>query len=369
MTGGFEVVWQVEINDFSRRVLEKNWPDVKRWDDVCTFPPADGDWTVDMITAGFPCQDISVAGRAEGLEGERSGLFYEVVRIADRLRPRYILLENVSALLVRGAGDVLRELAEIGYDAEWHCLSAATVAGAPHIRDRIFILAYPNSNRNLPFVRSSGKTSGLSEVNRQERRSRESIGASSNQRILADTDSDDRRDGRGSESSGGQTRLESGSGGKRQSVEKTDSSVADTLSEPARMEEHRSGRQERESSGTPQSEVLPQRDGTSSSEGAGTGCEDVADSESERVQGLRTVGEQILPPYVRPSLPVCESPGGRQHYWEIEPNVGRVVDGLSAGVDRAKRIKALGNAVVPQVTQFIGEWILTNERTKDLPVL
>ena len=280
MTGGFEVKWQVEINEFSRRVLEKNWPDVTRWDDVCTFPPASGvlDWTVDMITAGFPCQDISVAGRAEGLEGERSGLFYEVVRIADRLRPRYILLENVSALLVRGAGDVLRELAEIGYDAEWHCLSAATVAGAPHIRDRIFILAYPNSNRNLPFVRSSGKTSGLSEVNRQERRSRESIGASSNQRILAD-------------------------------------------------------------------------------------------SESERVQGLRTVGEQILPPYVRPSLPVCESPGGRQHYWEIEPNVGRVVDGLSAGVDRAKRIKALGNAVVPQVTQFIGEWILTNERTKDLPVL
>tara|TARA_R100001594_G_scaffold11741_3_gene26277 strand:+ start:892 stop:1791 length:900 start_codon:yes stop_codon:yes gene_type:complete len=280
MTGGFEVKWQVEINEFSRRVLEKNWPDVTRWDDVCTFPPASGvlDWTVDMITAGFPCQDISVAGRAEGLEGERSGLFYEVVRIADRLRPRYILLENVSALLVRGAGDVLRELAEIGYDAEWHCLSAATVAGAPHIRDRIFILAYPNSNRNLPFVRSSGKTSSLSEVNRQERRSRESIGASSNQRILAD-------------------------------------------------------------------------------------------SESERVQGLRTVGEQILPPYVRPSLPVCESPGGRQHYWEIEPNVGRVVDGLSAGVDRAKRIKALGNAVVPQVTQFIGEWILTNERTKDLPVL
>ena len=67
MTGGFEVVWQVEINEFSRRVLKKNWPDVTRWDDVCTFPSADGDWTVDMITAGFPCQDISVAGRAEGL--------------------------------------------------------------------------------------------------------------------------------------------------------------------------------------------------------------------------------------------------------------------------------------------------------------
>jgi DNA (cytosine-5)-methyltransferase 1 len=328
MTGGFKVAWQVEINDFSRRVLEKNWPDVTRWKDVCTFPPADGDWTVDMITAGFPCQDISVAGKAKGLEGERSGLFYEVVRIGARLRPRYILLENVSALLVRGAGDVLRELAEIGYDAEWHCLSAATVAGAPHIRDRIFILAYPNGDRNLPFVRSPAETGCLQEVHRQEGRSREPIGTSSYTGILADT-----------------------------------------LSEPARLEEHRSGRQERESSGTPQSEVLPQGDRTDSPEGSGTGCEHVADSESERVQGLRTTGQQILPPYVRPSLPVCESPGGRQHYWQVEPNVGRVVNGVSIGLDRAKRIKALGNAVVPQVSQFIGEWILTNERNEKLPVL
>ena len=277
MTGGFEVKWQVEIDEYASQVLAKHWPDVTRWHDVCTFPPADGDWTVDMITAGFPCQDLSFAGKGGGLEGERSGLFYEVVRIASRLRPRYLLLENVAALLVRGLGEVLRALAEVGYDAEWHCLSAATVTGAPHIRDRIFILAYPNGNRNLPFVRSAGETGGVQEVNWSEGCSRVFVGTGQPQGVLADT-------------------------------------------------------------------------------------------ESERVQGLRTTGEQILPPHVRPSLPVRESPGGRQHYWEIEPNVGRVVDGLSAGVDRAKRIKALGNAVVPQVIQFIGEWILTSECIEESPV-
>ena len=284
MTGGFEVRWQVEINEFSQRVLRKHWPDVARWDDVTTFPPDDGEWGVDMITAGFPCQDISVAGKGEGLDGERSGLFYEVVRITERLRPRFLLLENVSALLVRGLGDVLRALAEVGYDSEWHCLSAATVAGAPHIRDRIFILAYPG----------------------------EPIGTSSNQGILADTDRDDRGNESCSESSERHTRLESGSCGERQPVEQTDSPVAN--------------------------------------------------SEGERVQGLRTTGQQILPPYVRPSLPVCESPGGRQHYWQVEPNVGRVVNGVSIGVDRARRIKALGNSVVPQVAKFIGSWILEVEQ-------
>jgi DNA (cytosine-5)-methyltransferase 1 len=272
MTGGFDVKWQVEIDDYASQVLAKHWPDVTRWDDVCTFPPADGDWTVDMITAGFPCQDLSFAGKGGGLEGERSGLFYEVVRIASRLRPRYLLLENVAALLVRGLGEVLRALAEVGYDAEWHCLSAATVTGAPHIRDRIFILAYPNGNRNLPFLRSAGETGGVQEVNWSEGCARVFVGTGQPQGVLADT-------------------------------------------------------------------------------------------ESERVQGLRTTREQILPPYVRPSLPLRESPGSGEHFWEIEPKVRRVVDGLSAGVDRAKRIKGLGNAVVPQVTQFIGNQIL--ERLKD----
>jgi len=139
---GMECLWQVEINDYATQVLERHWPGVRRHRDVRTFPPA-GDWSVDLICGGFPCQDISNAGRRSGIEGSQSGLFFEVIRVARQLRPRFLLLENVSALLARGMGTVLRELAEIGYDAEWHCISSASM-GAPHKRERVFIMAHSN---------------------------------------------------------------------------------------------------------------------------------------------------------------------------------------------------------------------------------
>lgn len=132
--------WQVEIDDYANRVLAKHWPHVRRWPDVRTWPQADTP-AVEVIAAGFPCQDISYAGKGAGLEGERSGLFFEVIRVVRELRPRCVVLENVAALLNRGLDRVLGELAEIGFDAEWHCIPAAAV-GAPHIRDRIFVLAY-----------------------------------------------------------------------------------------------------------------------------------------------------------------------------------------------------------------------------------
>lgn len=138
---GLECKWQVEIDDYATKVLEKHWPDVSRWRDVKTFPPdADNNWSVDVIAGGFPCQDISTAGKGAGINGERSGLFFEIIRLAGQLRPRAIVLENVSALLVRGMGTVLAELAKVGYDAEWHCIPAAAV-GAPHRRDRVFVIA------------------------------------------------------------------------------------------------------------------------------------------------------------------------------------------------------------------------------------
>lgn len=138
-TGKFKTVWQVERDSYATKVLKKHWPDVPKHDDVCTFPPEAGNWDCDLICGGFPCQDISFAGKGAGLAGQRSGLFYEGIRIIDRLRPRWVLLENVTALLIRGLDDVLRELAEIGYDAQWHCVPAAAV-GAHHRRDRIFII-------------------------------------------------------------------------------------------------------------------------------------------------------------------------------------------------------------------------------------
>ena len=136
-TGGFQTVAFCEIEEFPRRVLTKQWPGVPIYDDVRTLSAerlaADG-IAVDAICGGFPCQDISAAGEKAGIDGERSGLWREFARLIGELRPRVVLVENVADLL-RGPeewpgawfGRVLGDLAEIGYDAEWHCIPAASV--------------------------------------------------------------------------------------------------------------------------------------------------------------------------------------------------------------------------------------------------
>lgn len=136
---GFECRWQVEIDEYATKILEKHWPKVHREKDIRECNASNLE-RVDCIIGGFPCQDISYAGRGAGLAGERSGLFFEAVRLVRELQPRAVVLENVAALLTRGLDRVLGTLAEIGYDAQWHCIPAAAV-GAPHIRDRVFIIA------------------------------------------------------------------------------------------------------------------------------------------------------------------------------------------------------------------------------------
>lgn len=148
-TGGFRTVAFCEIDPFCRRVLAKHWPEVPCYDDIRTLTAdrlrADG-IAVDVICGGFPCQDISNGGHRVGIGGERSGLWSEIARLSGELRPDFIILENVAALLGRGLGRVLGDLAALWYDAEWHCLSASDL-GAPHERDRIWIVAYPETLR------------------------------------------------------------------------------------------------------------------------------------------------------------------------------------------------------------------------------
>jgi len=139
---GMTCKWQVEIEPYARAVLKKHWPEVPKHDDVRTFPPA-GDYAVDLICGGFPCQDISVAGKGAGLAGARSGLWHEFARIIGELRPRYVVVENVAALATRGLDTVLGTLSTLGYDAEWHVIPACAV-GAPHRRERMWIVAYAN---------------------------------------------------------------------------------------------------------------------------------------------------------------------------------------------------------------------------------
>ena len=101
---------------------------------------------IDIITAGFPCQDISVAGTGKGLAGQRSGLFYEIVRLIKETKPKFVFLENVPAIRTRGLNEVIKEISELGYDCRWTIVSAAEI-GAIHIRKRWFLLAYSNSQR------------------------------------------------------------------------------------------------------------------------------------------------------------------------------------------------------------------------------
>ena len=146
---GMVCKWQVEIDDYANRVLAKHWPNVHRERDIRETGPHNLE-RVDVICGGFPCQDISYAGFGAGLEGARSGLFFESIRLVRELRPRIVVLENVAALLTRGLDRVLGTLAEIGFDAEWHCIPASGF-GAPHERERMFVIAYTDSG----FMRAS----------------------------------------------------------------------------------------------------------------------------------------------------------------------------------------------------------------------
>ncbi len=160
-TGGFTTVAFCEIEPFPRKVLAKHWPKVPCYHDVRKLTAArlaaDG-IAVDVITGGFPCQDLSVAGKRAGLGGKRSGLWSEIVRLTRDLRPRYLIVENVANLLKGPSerpggwfGRILGDLAALGYDAEWENIPAAAV-GAPHPRERVWIVSYPSQEHGRPRV-------------------------------------------------------------------------------------------------------------------------------------------------------------------------------------------------------------------------
>jgi DNA (cytosine-5)-methyltransferase 1 len=146
---GMECVAQVEANPFCRKVLAKHWPEVPHHEDVRNVG-RDNLPTAELIAGGFPCQDISYAGDGAGIDGERSGLWREFHRIICELRPEYVLVENVAALLERGISRVLGDLAASGYDCQWDCIPAAAV-GAPHRRDRVFVVAHVGQERTKRY--------------------------------------------------------------------------------------------------------------------------------------------------------------------------------------------------------------------------
>jgi len=260
---GHECVGQVEIDDYATRVLEKHWPDVPRIRDVKDFKGHEfGEF--DMLVGGYPCQPFSIAGSRQG-ERDNRHLWPEVLRILRAVRPRYLLVENVTGHLTLGFGQVLGDLAESGYDAEWDCIPAAAV-GAPHRRDRVFIIGHRTTN------------------------------------TMADTHE--------SRSSTGET---------------------DSFSESLRHEERNREEQEQERN--------QQQLGVTSSR------KNVAHPNSERREERHT--PTITREEGHPTRSTTEARGA----WITEPNVGRLVDGIP---NRTHRLRALGNAVVPQVAEWIG---------------
>jgi DNA (cytosine-5)-methyltransferase 1 len=259
--GGFETSAFCEINKNAQKVLKKHWPNVPIFEDVTTLK-GEQLGTIDVICGGFPCQDISLAGKGAGLEGARSGLWFEFHRLIKEIKPSWVIAENVAALRSRGLDQVLRSLAEIGYDAEWHCIPASAV-GAPHQRDRVWIVAYPQLHG-----RAATKIAGSIE---------ETI----------------RRQPQGSDNA---------------------FDVAGA-------------------SGLPASSA------------------DVADTDIVGTQ-VQTEGQHASQQVLRGTSEAWRTTVGG--FWSVEPNVGRVADGVSGRVDR---LKQLGNAVVPQIPELIGRAI------------
>lgn len=291
---GYEIRWQVEIDPWARAVLAKHWPHVVRHNDVREVGAHNLE-PVDVIVGGFPCQDVSLAGKGAGLDGARSGLWSEYARLVRELRPRYVVVENVAALLVRGFDRVLGDLAACGYDAEWDCLPAAAV-GAPHRRDRLWLVAYP-ARGGQPVVRDVVSATGGRAETGLAPSSREDVANAHGRRCAW----------------GGQ-------------------------SEPAGEQ----GARGRVTDG--RSAVRQQHDTTAAD----------ADSQRERLEGVIFAG-----PAARP---VDRSSLRRDSgWWEVEPPVGRVVDGLPGRVDR---IRGLGNAIVPQIAEWIAHRIMTAEQAR-----
>lgn len=135
---GIDTLWNCEIEKFQGEILKSRFPHAERFTDITK---ATGLRYVDIISGGFPCQDISVAGKREGIKGKRSGLWSEMYRIVREVRPRYVLIENSPMLLIRGFEQVLCDLSEIGYYAEWKCIQNK-VFGFPHNRERLYCIAY-----------------------------------------------------------------------------------------------------------------------------------------------------------------------------------------------------------------------------------
>jgi len=339
---GLQPLWQCEINKFCRELLKKRWPNVKLYGDIRDIDEKTP--RPNVLCGGFPCQDISTANtKGKGLDGSKSGLWFEFYRVIRLLRPRYVLVENVANLVNKGLDRILEGLAQIGYDAEWQVLSAAQF-GAWHLRRRIFIVAYTNS--------VDGEISGEAEFDLEGIDNGVQTGwnqsSGSSQRCgptITPTDPAElQRNGRHNNtglSAQSEEISEFGDGG-------GENATTNSKRNSARLEKHRCGGQERQCSDISESTNLRQNNGTARSARLRTVREDVVSPDDTRHTKRRPV--KVFPE---------QFASERYSWWEAKPGICRVYDGIPNRVDR---LKSLGNAVVPQVAEYLGKLILNHSR-------
>ena len=305
---GMRVVWQCEIDPYACKVLAKHWPTVPNLGDITTI-----DWTTveppDLICGGYPCQPFSLAGTRNGDTDPRH-LWPHMRNTIRLLRPRWALLENVPGHLSLGFGRVLGDLAELGYDCEWDCIPAAAV-GAPHLRYRVFVVAHTQSpTRRGRTVKGPGRN-GRPHIHGPSG----TVAHPSRDIVWVEPITERWSDGRTVAPNDGINR---------------------TLADPA---------------------VLRLEGGTNG-DGLHTGSSRVGGSEPVGSSGrVATLADPDEPGQGQRSTQpgrwsVTEQLTG---WWTVEPDVGRVADGVPARVDR---LRCLGNAVVPQVAELIGRWIM-----------
>lgn len=154
---GLENIFQVEIEEWCHEILKQHFPNTDKYFDVKDFKAKKYRGAIDILSGGFPCQDISISGRGEGINGSRSGLWSELCRIIQESLPGYALIENSPQITKKGFEKILHDLHQIGYDAEWENFFASEF-GKYHHRERLYILAYPNVQRRrgiLHYVKRS----------------------------------------------------------------------------------------------------------------------------------------------------------------------------------------------------------------------
>lgn len=314
----FEKHYFSEIDNYCVELYQKRFPDAVALGDITKIDSTklpEGNW---LITGGFPCQDISIAGKGVGINGERSGLWFEMWRIIRDLRPKYAIIENVGAITFRGLDRVLISLAEIGYDAEWQDIRASDV-GAPHKRERIWIVANPRDCTDRADGGQERKENGIQKEHRSPGRGRVFGGAGKNTETMADATEH----------------------GNRQ-----------------RLRGERKGK-----------EINERQDGFSQSQSRTSG-QDVADTEGRRgwfgdVRRNRVKRDVNRSQGERTYHRAGTEGNASWKWWETEPTVCMLVDGLPAGLDRyegrlaiesykrTEQLKALGNSIVPQIAELL----------------